>query len=51
MVVVGIKALVIYELIMWQFQVFQKINLQKSSVTQNKINNNSDLLISYPSIT
>ena len=33
------------------FVFFQKINLQNFSVTWNKINNSSDLLISYPSIT
>ena len=30
---------------------FQKINLWNSSITRNKINNSSDLLISYSSIT
>ena len=42
---------VIQELIMKHFHVFQKINLQNFSVTWNKINNSSNLLISYPLIT
>ena len=45
------SSFVIQELIMQHFCVFQKINLQNFSVTQNKINSSSDLLISYPSIT
>ena len=42
---------VIQKLIMQYFYVFQKINLKKFSVTWNKINNSSYLLISYMSIT
>ena len=34
-----------------EFYVFQKINLQNSSITRNKIDSSSHLLISYPSIT
>ena len=45
------SSFVIQELIMQHFCVFQKINFQNFSVTWNKINSNSDLLISYPSIT
>ena len=47
----GRQALSYKELIMKHFYIFQKINLQNSSITWNKINNNSDLLISYPLIT
>ena len=36
---------------MQYFYVFQKINLLNFSITWNKINNSSDLLVSYPSIT
>ena len=36
---------------MQHFYVFQKVNLQNFSVTWNKINSSSTLLISYPSIT
>ena len=39
------------ELIMQDFHIFQNINLQNFSVTWNKINSSSDLLISYLSIT
>ena len=42
---------VIQELIMQKFYVFQEINLQNFSIAWNKINNCSDILISYPSIT
>ena len=42
---------IIQELIMQDFYVFQKINLQNFSITWNKINNSLDLLISYLSIT
>ena len=42
----GNSSFVIQELIMQHFCVFQKINLQNSSVTWNKINSSSDLLIS-----
>ena len=45
------SSFVIQELIMQNFYVFQKINLQNFSITWNKINSSSDLLISYPSIT
>ena len=45
------SSFVIQELIMQHFYVFQKINLQNFSITWNKINNSSDLLISYLSIT
>jgi hypothetical protein len=48
---VEIQALLYEELIMKYFYVFQKINLQNFSFTWNKINNSSDLLISYLSIT
>ena len=51
MALVGIQALSYKELIIQNFCVFQKINLQNFSVTWNKINNSLDLLISYPSIT
>ena len=47
----GNSSFVIQELIMQLFCVFQKINLHNFSVTWNKINSSSDLLISYPSIT
>jgi hypothetical protein len=47
----GNSSFVIQELIIAFFYVFQKINLQNFSVTWNKINSGSDLLISYPSIT
>ena len=47
----GNSSFVIQELIMQHFCVFQKVNLQNFSITWNKINNSSDLLISYPSIT
>ena len=50
MALVGIQA-VLQELIMQHFYVFQKINLQNFSITWNKINNSSDLLISYLPIT
>ena len=33
------------------FMFFQKINLQNSSITWDKINSSSDLLISYPPIS
>ena len=42
---------VIQELIMQHFYVSQKINLQNFSITWNKINSSSDLLISYHSTT
>ena len=45
------SSFVMQELIMQDFYVFQKINLQNFSVTWNKINSRSDPLISYPSIT
>ena len=45
------SSFVIQKLIMQHFHVFQKINLQNFSITRNKINSSSDLLISYPSIT
>ena len=45
------SSFIIQELIMQHFCIFQKLNLQNFSVTWNKINNNSDLLISYPLIT
>ena len=45
------SSFVIQERIMQHFYVFQKINLQNFSITCNKINNSSNLLISYPSIT
>ena len=45
------SSFIMQELIMQHFHVFQKINLQNFSITWNKINNSSDLLISYPSIT
>ena len=47
----GNSNFVTQDLIMQHFCVFQKVNLQNFSVTWNKINNSSDLLISYPSIT
>ena len=47
----GNSSFVIQQLIMSHFCVFQKVNLQNFSVTWNKINNSSDILISYPSIT
>ena len=47
----GNSSFVIQELIMQHFFVFfQKVNLQNFTVTMNKINSSSDLLISYPSI-
>ena len=51
MALVGIQALSYRSSSCRIFYVFQKINLQNFSVTWNKINNSSDLLISYPSIT
>ena len=45
------SSFVIQELIMQHFYVFQKINLQNFSITWNKINSSSNLVISYPSIT
>ena len=51
MALVGIQALSYKELIMKHFYIFQKINPRNSSITRNKINSNSDFLISYPSIT
>ena len=51
MALVGIQALSYKELIMKHFYIFQKINIWNSSITWNKINNSSDLRISYPSIT
>ena len=45
------SSFIIQELIIQYFYVFQKINLQNFSITWNKINNSSDLLISYLSIT
>ena len=50
MALVGIQALS-YRNSSFHFCVFQKINLQNFSVTWNKINSISDLLISYLSIT
>ena len=47
----GNSSFVIQEFIVYHFCVFQKINLWNFSVTWNKINSSSDLLISYPSIT
>ena len=47
----GNSSFVIQELIMQNFCIFQKMNLQNFSVTWNKINNSLDRLISYPSIT
>ena len=47
----GNSSFVIHELIMQYFCVFQKVNLQNFSVTQNRINSSSNILISYPSIT
>ena len=44
------SSFIIQELLMQDFYVFQKINFQNFSITWNKINNCSDLLISYPSI-
>jgi hypothetical protein len=44
---VAIQALSYKELIMKHFYVFQKINLQNSSITWNKINSSSDLFISF----
>ena len=51
MALVGSQALSYKELIMQDFHIFQKINLRNSSISWNKINSSSDLLISYPSIT
>ena len=45
------SSFVIQELIVQDFHIFQKIILQNFSITWNKINSISDLLISYPSIT
>ena len=45
------KSFIIQELIMQYFCAFLKINLQNFSVTWNKTNSSSNLLISYPSIT
>ena len=51
MALVGIQALSYMNSSCNIFCVFQKINLQNFSVTWEKINSSSDLLISYPSIT
>ena len=51
MALVEIQTLSYKELIRQDFYIFEKINLQNFSITRNKINSSSDLLISYQSIT